>query len=54
MIKKITYKNQEIPVSMGYYALTKVKEETGEEFTKISPDQARQFEDDLINGEESI
>lgn len=44
MTIKLNYKDQEIPVSVGYYALKRYKQETGKEFTTIEGEDITDLE----------
>lgn len=44
MTIKLKFKDQEIPVSVGYYALKRYKQETGIEFSSIEDDNIEDLE----------
>jgi hypothetical protein len=44
MVIKFKYKETEIPVSVGYYALKRYKMDTGKEFTELESDDLETLE----------
>lgn len=44
MIAELTYKGKVLPVSVGYYALKRFKQDTGKEFTAIQDDDLEDLE----------